>query len=72
MLVGFTGPFLVFSWPLIFIRLVVRKKINIYEILLYISVILVAIIHGLYIVKKYSDEGAARNVLHEWFDAIFL
>ena len=71
-LVGFTGPFLVFSFPLIFIRLVVRKKINIHEVLLYISVILVAIIHGFYIIKKYIDEGAARAVLQDWFDAIFL
>lgn len=72
-LVGLSGPFLVFSWPLIFIRLVVRKKINIYEILLYISVILVAIITGLHIIKRYFDEGgAATTVLHDWFDAIFL
>lgn len=72
-LIGFTGPFLVFSWPLIFTRLIMRKKINIYEIMLYISVILVAIIHSLHIIKRYSDEGgAATTVFHDWFDAIFL
>lgn len=72
MLVGFTGPFLVFTWPLVFARLVVWKKINMKEILLYISVIIVAIIHGLHIIRNYSDAGAAMPFLDDWLDAIFL
>src|SRR2546425_1002417 len=65
-IVGLTGPFMIFSSATLLLRFIYHRKFNRYELIFYASVIIVSLVQSICIIYNYDFREPTSQASHEW------
>jgi hypothetical protein len=66
LIIGLTGPFMMFSSMALLLRFMYYRKFNRYEFLFYMSILIVSLVQAICIIHNYDFRAPMSHVSHEW------
>jgi len=65
-IIGLTGPFMIFSSATLVLRFLYYRKFNRYEFVFYVSILIISLVQAICIIYNYDFRGPTSQTTHEW------